>query len=554
MAVASYNTDLSVSNSGEVAAGNITTDSGTWDESTNASWDDGGAPAEETNKYINYSQCVSAQFTKAGQGTIMYDHTSDVTVDTDGAVLIWSFFDSPPSLSAFAAGGVKILAGEDFGNFHAWDCGGNDFEPSPIGGWYCYALNPSIGSPDDQVGTVSFPGSMFGIAINASAQARGYPLAVNSIRVGRCTLEVTAGDATAYGTFAGMNTFDTSTNVRYGLFINQGGAYRWQGLMSLGTAAAAVDFRDSTGASIAVANTPNVSANFNRIEIRNSSSNVEIEGLSITCPGKNNTVAATASKGDLVVVDNATVKLTGCSFKDMNTFTFNDGTNSNDILSTKFITCGAITQGGATFTACEFNKPESPIVVDALNVITKCTFIGASTPGHAINLGSISSNTSVNWDNTIDSGTTDWIGSSGNTAGPSGDSNDCILCNVSSGITLTINVSDTATVPTVQNTGSGNVNIVAGQKTFSFTLNPSITGYEWRIYDVNATGSLTGAVELDGEETATVDNQSYSYSYVADDVIAVQIMSSNYEESITYYTLGNSDQSVTINLTLEDNA
>ena len=85
-------------------------------------------------------------------------------------------------------------------------------------------------------------------------------------------------------------------------------------------------------------------------------------------------------------------------------------------------------------------------------------------------------------------------------------------------------------------------------------MSPSITGYEWRIYDVTATGSLAGAVELDGEENAIADNQSYSYSYTADDAIAVQIIDEgNYVESITYYTLKNADQDVLITLTPETN-
>ena len=92
-------------------------------------------------------------------------------------------------------------------------------------------------------------------------------------------------------------------------------------------------------------------------------------------------------------------------------------------------------------------------------------------------------------------------------------------------------------------------------KTFKFTLNPSITGYEWRIYEVDALGSLVGAVELDGEETASADNQTYPYTYGGDIPIAVQILAifQDYIESITYYTLKNGNQDITIYLSKDEN-
>jgi len=86
---------------------------------------------------------------------------------------------------------------------------------------------------------------------------------------------------------------------------------------------------------------------------------------------------------------------------------------------------------------------------------------------------------------------------------------------------------------------------------FKFTLSPSITGYEWRLYEVNNKGSLDGAINLAGEESATADNQTYQYNYTQDKVMAVQILPHNQEdfvESDTYYTLSDSNKSVTITL------
>lgn len=117
----------------------------------------------------------------------------------------------------------------------------------------------------------------------------------------------------------------------------------------------------------------------------------------------------------------------------------------------------------------------------------------------------------------------------------------------------TFNVPSDGDTSTVTNTGTGTMTIVAGQVIFSFTVDPSFTGYEWRIYSVTAAGSLAGAVELDGEETATQDNQSYTYTYTSDTPIAVQILSSTYEESVTYYTLSTLNQSIAIPLEVDNN-
>jgi hypothetical protein len=466
MAVAAYDSDLTSSNGGEIAVGNTSTDSGTWDESSNASWDDAGPPDDETNFYINYTNCISAQFTKTGQGTIIYDDGGTThSVDTDGAVLIWYFWASPASLSTYANGGIKILAGSSLGDFYAWDCGGSDFEPNPLGGWYCYALNPAIGSADDTVGTPgSAPYDNFGIATNATAQARGYPSAVNAIRVGRCTLEVTNGQAGDYGTFSGMESFDTSTNARYGLFQDIFGAYRWQGLMQLGTSSTSVDFRDGN-VSINVANTPNVTSSFNKIEINNSSSNVEWTNVIMTSPGVNNTVAATASRGDFNVVDNATVDLEGCSFTDMGTFTFNDGTNSNTITGTTFRRCNLVTTGGATFTGCTFDdtndSTKAVIVSSPANAakISDSTFISGGT-GHGLEIGGTAADFTL----------TGCDFSGYDTADPGTAANKAIYVNIASGtVNLTISGGSGISADHHVRTAGATVNILTGSVTLTVT-------------------------------------------------------------------------------------
>ncbi len=127
-------------------------------------------------------------------------------------------------------------------------------------------------------------------------------------------------------------------------------------------------------------------------------------------------------------------------------------------------------------------------------------------------------------------------------------------------INLTTNVSGVTIASDFTDAGGGvytrgslTLNLIAPSTTFSFTVNPSVTGYEWRIYQVTAMGSLAGAVELAGEESATADNQSIENSVTR--FVAVQIidLAHDYLESLTYYSLSNSSMDVIINLKKDTN-
>lgn len=124
--------------------------------------------------------------------------------------------------------------------------------------------------------------------------------------------------------------------------------------------------------------------------------------------------------------------------------------------------------------------------------------------------------------------------------------------NNTSGGAITIVLSGTSNA----NSSTGSAVTFSNPKSFKFTLNPSIINYEWRIYSVTALGSLAGSIELDGEEEAIVDNQTYNYTYSIDTPMAVQILTQpedEYREEIQYFTLKNSNQDVVINLSIDTN-
>ena len=521
MAAPIYTTDLiTLSEADDVA---------NWDESSDAGWDDAGAMVDETNFYIQEEattkKCVSAQFTKDGVGTIIYGHGSSVAIPTDGAVLLWHFWASPPSLSTKALGGIRTIVGNGMGAFKAWKSSGSDFEPAPLGGWYNFAIDPSLAA-DYTVGTVASPYSHFGMAVAATAQARGNPNAVDVIRYGRCDARYNGGEAANYATFLGFAALDNAVTARWALLMDIPGGYRWQGLMTLGYTSA-VDFRDSNR-NIVIGNTINVSANFNKIEIRQATSNVEWTNIFITALG-------TVAKGRFEMIDNATVVLIGCVFTDMDTFIF---LSNGDLSTTTFRRCGQVTQGGATFDACVFEEITAAIslVVDTIAEVTDCLFTSDGS-NHAVDLGTVSANATITWSNYL-SGYASSDGSTGNEA---------IKVSVDSGVTLTINVADGYTRPYVYNTGLGTVNVVVGQRTLKLTGladNSEVTivraSDTTQLHNTNDTGT-------DGED-------EYIYTYSSDTEVYINILHNSYEPiTIEGIFLIDSNQSLPVAQILDRN-
>jgi len=420
-----------------------------WDESSDAGWDDEGSMVDDSNLYLQGDSCVSAQFTKDGVGTIIYSHGSAITVPTDGAVLMWHLWAAPPALATKALGGVRVLVGNSYGDFYAWKISGSDEAPAPLGGWANYAIDPSL-SVDYTVGTPDDTWSYFGTAVSATAQARGNPNAMDSISYGRCEQEYTNGDeGNGYAVFSGYASVDNNASNRYALLQEIEGGYKMQGLASFGTSGTLVDFRDEN-TSIVLANTEKVSANFHKFEVNNASSRVDWTAISISALG-------TIAKGRFEAIDNATINKTSCTFTDMDSFIYQ---SNSTILTSVYRRCGLITQGSATLTSCTFDSPSGAICIssDDIGTITKCTFTSDGS-NHAIDRGNVTIDTSEDWDNVL----VDYAAANGSTG------NEAIKVNVSTDKTYTISVQTGATSPKYYNTGAGTVVIVENQVSVEIT-------------------------------------------------------------------------------------
>jgi hypothetical protein len=307
---------------------------------------DGGTPDDtDVDDVIQGSYLTSASCSlKVGELQSIYaDYGSGITVPTDGAVLIWFKFDAGGLLATVANGGVRIVIGTSASVWSAWKAGGVDQVPNPYGGWFNFALNPAIGSPDYTNGTVTtYNLAGMGCSLTAAGPTKGQPFKIDAIRYGRCSIIAEYGSSgDGYANFASMaakNDANDGTDGynRWGLFSAYGGGYLWKGRMQIGTSSNACEFDDSDRF-ILIDNTANVTANFNTIEINHASTivnwtNIIFKALGSTSPGR------------LVMNANSDMNLDACQFFDMGAFTF--GGTLSEFLNCVWSGCGLITVAG----------------------------------------------------------------------------------------------------------------------------------------------------------------------------------------------------------------
>lgn len=436
MAAPTYDVDLTILDDAADSTG--------WAEPTASGWTSLFAiTSAETDLFIQGGTCNSATF-KTGVGGMLFDAgASGVTIPTDGAFLIWAYWAAPNSLANEANGGIRTMIGSALNAFYGFIHGGSD--TYTYGGWLNLATgDPSAVTPDYTEGSPTSTRRYFGWGVNATTvPSKGNPFVVDICYYGRCEARFSDGDSGTPATFAGFATLNDNSSYRYGLIQAISGGYLWKGLMTLGYGGA-VYFADSNK-TILIENTKKVTANFNKIEINNTGSEVYWTAISFQALG-------TVSKGRFEMVDNATVEIDACSFTDMDTFVF---LSNGVITDTIFRRCGQITAGGATFSGCTISNSTAATNVLCASpaeaaLISDSEFISDGT-GHAIEIGGTAANftlTNVNF--------TGYAASDGSTG------NEAIYVNIASG-SLNLTVSG-GTVPSIRTAGCS-VTVVTSSRT-----------------------------------------------------------------------------------------
>lgn len=510
----------------------------------------------DTGVYIQGTGSVTAEYTTnaAERGGLLFN-AGTTTVPPDGAVLVWTWWIAPATLQPFSTAGQFVAIGTGITAYDVFAVGGSNFTPNPLGGWYCFAVDPNSATPYETIGSPGATPSHFGGGIAAPKQNRGLVhFAIDAIRVGRCSSIVVGGTgADPAATFESISDVLQPTANAYGIFDSQGGSFFMQGRLALGDGTNEVRFTDQNKV-VNIRNCPAVGPNFHLIEIQNGSgavSEVNWTGCTFTNIGADNAVATNGSRGNLVVTDStANVNVTSCAFVDMGTFSFGSDSTINDTAFRRCDTVTAVT--GTTFTSSTFRETIAQTALDlsAGGTIDDCLFIGDGT-SHAVNLGNVSDGGSISWNSRL-GGT---YAATSTTAGAAAGASEVILLNLASGtFTITVTGGDT---PTYRNIGAGTV-VVA--ESYTLTLTNIVAGSEVRIFAQSDLTEQGGGIEQIGITTPgsgwtavaedsppTRYTATYTYPYSADVPVFITVVDVEYEIVRQDETLGNTSRSIKIN-------
>jgi hypothetical protein len=411
------------------------------------------------------TNCVDKQVTGAEKGQV-YDPGANVTIASGRHVFTWIFLATPGVADTLANRGLTVAIGSSTTAYCKYHVEGSDTYGAAGRVARCYPVDPSLNTANTgsapyrtRVGTPSGAYRVFGGLANILGTVKGSNLGIDAIRHGT-GLFVTGGDVTPNGpaTFAGLAAQNDAIANRWGVFTDLGGTYELQGGLNLGQtsggAASAVRFVDSN-VNIVVPDNPHVGSAFNQILIYTAGtvvdwSNVNIDSQSGISP---------CAFGVLFASPYPTVTLTNCVFTGMGLIQLRP---SSEAIGCTFRRCQSIDlNNGGQLTSCLIDKSTVAQAVQTtdLSTVDDCTFVSDGT-GHAVDLGTVSATTSMNW-NCTDTGYAATNGSTGN---------ETIVVNVASGQTLTINVAAGASIPTYRNTGTGTVTVVSGQVTTTITV------------------------------------------------------------------------------------
>jgi len=377
MAVATYATDLALIDAAQAVGSYSATGGGA------------GGLADETDYFINNTQCVSkAGFTGVQKG-IIHDDVSAPSIAAGDAVFIWARQANRNIMDTVALQGGAVIMGTSSSVFEGFSVDGNDVEGSELLSWVNYAVDPTQ-TPSYSSGSPGAPSTWdhFGFewTIGSSGSLKGNPNGVGVSRHGR-ELQIIDGQAAAYGTFLGAAGEDATVTNRWGILTPVAGGYQFHGAFVMGTVATAVDFRDSDR-SISVLDDPFLPAGFNEFEIRNASSNVEWTNIIISHLGTNTP--------SLLTLDVGTFAGALCQFNGFDTTTF---ASTGECLNSTWTGCARINLNEADISGSSILTPsvaadEGAVFDDrtttaATNIseLDNTTFSQGTAAHHAIRFG-----------------------------------------------------------------------------------------------------------------------------------------------------------------------
>ena len=311
----------------------------------------GGASGlnDESDYYIVDSSCVSKNAWANDYKGMIYDNGATLTIPFGDAVFVWITHLTPNSLAAASAGGIRVVMADNTteAQFDEWYIAGSDtiiYDKR----WICAPVDPSIAPNNDGSAAADYQYFGGGANLPTGGPTKGAPFAIDAIRYGR-EFQCTGGDlANGYATFVGAAAYNDDSTRRYGQIQLSGGVYQLQGMFVMGTASTAVDFRDSNRSVVFLNNGGNVSRAFHGFEIRNGKSRVDWNNITIESFGRSRAAGTNHNDdlrtGSFEMIDKADVNIDGCTFVNMQDFTFLDSASATNCT---WRGCAVINAGGA---------------------------------------------------------------------------------------------------------------------------------------------------------------------------------------------------------------
>lgn len=500
--------------------------------------------------YINKTTALNFSSGGSQEGELLY---------------IWINASAPAAFVDIASNGISIRCGSSTTVYREWTIGGGGVDEMNgwTGAWKCFVLDPTTAGSNDNGTYDDSNVDLIGVWVDTDVSVRAETIFIDQIACGKGLRITGTWDDTTYpdGAWDEVLAYCTTYASRaWGMVQEREGIFYVYGKIWIGdsTQSAITSFEDS-GRTIQFGTSQyyNASAQWVStfptdgagiiIEDHASYTTKFVDGVIVGTENGRSGSVYIGNDDQNVIMDlyggnNAASETLcyGTSFKVIKG-AFNSGNDAgHKFLGCSFAKCSQFDPVGApVIRNCTFAETvdiDAALLWNANIDIEDCSFI-ANTIGAAIEMAN--------------QGTFTYTGLSF-----SGNTYDILYSDDASSGLLTINASGSDPTTYEITNSTGNTVSILNSKNFKFTLNPSLTGYEWRIYEVTALGSLAGATEKDGEETATADNQTYSYNYSSDQPIAVQIINqpnNDYVETTTYYILGNADQDIQILLTKDIN-
>ena len=411
-----------------------------------------GATPEDRSRKVGTSAsgfAINTTITDISTGTGAYQ-----TVLLKVAAGNWAALETvaTPGIEGRIGSGTSAYAQYNFAGSDAYpEKGGFVFlcaDPNIAGYRTAISGNPAFGSAD-----------YFAVVGDFTATSKSENLVMSAIDVGDGYIVTGGGGADPTADYADIAEFNSVLSNRHGYFSaleGKDGAFNQYGKVQWGTAATAVDHQP-TGNTVVYLADGFYAAGWARTvdNIENAASVISPTGrLTVISEGNTTTTdtrgvyelvgsAGTHNRPNLTLVNHAQVILGSAGTWSNFDWETADLSHNGGTLNNGVIRCTAL----SGVAVCDDFTP-----ADA----TGLTVVQAGA-GHFWNIGTVSTDTTISWDVTLEgfpSGTT------GSPVTTTAAGNEAILCNVAAGQTLTINVNG-GTVPSVKNDGPGDVAVVS---------------------------------------------------------------------------------------------